>query len=252
MRIIYNIIFINQTKSFTSPENSGQSYLISSVFRAGRNPPIPLFFVSFAQCVCPVLFMNAIFLCSRTSSLADSLGSIVTVRERRTKSFLWDYLNSSDGEQIFPPWTVLESHKIKSPASHSTSWPLSIKGSLLFSYSQSEAKVAVDGYLCVSFFWVESLLVFGTTIKPPTSSFLTRLRGIIPWTHLNPLLKKGLWSTCKFSTEGIQLLFIHQGFQPMNVSKLVIRFLVFQIFENACRTLGWHRKNHEACVWHPP
>jgi hypothetical protein len=150
---------------------------------------------------------------------------MVTVIARRTKLFIFSSLNAWVGSFILPPWMVLESKRIRSPALHSTSMPVPTKGSFFFSYTQSDLLSLVQGYLSTSDYWDLSLFVLGTTCSPPAPSALTSIRGIIPWTQWNPFLFDGFWSVCRFYTNGDQWLLeaeFHQGRQQMKVSKLVI------------------------------
>ena len=163
--------------------------------------PIVFLFDYCGQCVVPILFSKYDFLSCRTPTEHHSLGTIDTVTAILTSSFCFSFLKSSLKLKFsLPPWTVLESHKTKSPASHSTSSRFPINGSLPFSSSQSEVLCSTCGYRLIIYESTYSEFDFGTTWRPPTSFFLTLLSGIIAWTHLSPFLWKGFWSRCKFST----------------------------------------------------
>lgn len=64
------------------------------------------------------------------------------MRDSRVRASPFFSLNSYEGYRIKPPWIVLESQRIKSPALHLTRTPLfsTINGSVGVSYTKSPPK----------------------------------------------------------------------------------------------------------------
>jgi hypothetical protein len=138
---------------------------------------------SCGQWVKPIRFLKASSLLLLIPYFSSDLGTIVTVIANLASLYLYYSLNYSLGSHILPPWRVLESKRIMSPAEQVTSFPLNEYGSFARNYNQSLLECFTYGYLSVSSYCTRSLFVEGTTWSPPTPSSLTSTRGTIPCTQ---------------------------------------------------------------------
>jgi len=107
-----------QMRFYISGVRVGQSYFIFYLSMFIATVPKALLLYSWGQWVNPILDLNALSLLSLFIALCWARGTIVTVMTSLASLFIFSSLKAGVGSLILPPWMVLESHNIRSPALH--------------------------------------------------------------------------------------------------------------------------------------